>query len=210
MPGGQGHAIQEGVAIEAVLCDLYGVLAKVQSEQSRAELVRLAGVPPAEFWTAYEGERDAYDGNWVPPEEYWRRVGRRLGVRFTEQQIAELVAADLTSWQQMDADMVDSLDRIGQRYRLALLSNAPLPLVQWLRRTQPWLNTFEFCCFSAETGLVKPQPAAYTDALARFTLPASQVLFVDDREINCAGAAASGLRTHLFRGGDALFRALGL
>lgn len=207
---GQDHVIQERVAIEAVLCDLYGVLAKVQSEESRAELVRLAGVPSEEFWAAYEGERDAYDGNLVSSDEYWRRVGGRLGVRFTDQQIAELVRADLVSWQQMDADMVGSLDRIRQRYRIGLLSNAPGPLVQWLRRTQPWLAEFEFCCFSAETGLVKPQPAAYTDALARFGLPACQVLFVDDRKINCAAAAACGLPTHLFRGRDALFRALNL
>ena len=61
--------------------------------------------------------------------------------------------------------------------------------------------------------LVKPDPAIYRLALARFGLRAEQALFVDDREENILAAEAEGMRGHLFRDAGTLrqeLSALGL
>ncbi|WP_375197545.1 HAD family hydrolase [Sphingobium sp.] len=47
--------------------------------------------------------------------------------------------------------------------------------------------------------LVKPEPAIYRLALARFGVAAEQALFIDDREENVLAAQAEGMRGHLFR-----------
>ena len=47
--------------------------------------------------------------------------------------------------------------------------------------------------------LVKPDPAIYALALARFGLRAEQAIFIDDRADNIAGARQLGMRGHLFR-----------
>lgn len=46
--------------------------------------------------------------------------------------------------------------------------------------------------------LVKPDPAIYALALARFGLRAEQAMFIDDRADNIAGARQVGMRGHLF------------
>ncbi|MBB3983473.1 2-haloacid dehalogenase [Sphingobium fontiphilum] len=51
---------------------------------------------------------------------------------------------------------------------------------------------------SGEERLVKPDPAIYALALARFGLRAEQAIFIDDREDNIAGARQVGMHGHLF------------
>ena len=61
--------------------------------------------------------------------------------------------------------------------------------------------------------LVKPDPALYRLALARFGLEPDEALFIDDREENIAGAAALGIATHHFHDAPTLrasLTALGL
>ena len=52
--------------------------------------------------------------------------------------------------------------------------------------------------------MLKPDPAIYYHALARFGLKPAQALMVDDRQINVEGALAVGMAAHLFTGADDL------
>jgi 2-haloacid dehalogenase len=61
---------------------------------------------------------------------------------------------------------------------------------------------------SGEEGVVKPNPAIYRLALARFGLAAQEALFVDDRADNIMAAQALGLHGHLFTDAPTLRRAL--
>ncbi|NJC34529.1 2-haloacid dehalogenase [Sphingomonas jejuensis] len=61
---------------------------------------------------------------------------------------------------------------------------------------------------SGEERLVKPDAAIYRLAERRFGLPASAMLFVDDRAENIAGAEAVGMAGHLFRDAETLRRDL--
>lgn len=71
-----------------------------------------------------------------------------------------------------------------------------------LSRLVPW--TFVSC----ETGLRKPDPAAYLGAAAALGVPPASCLFIDDREDNCAAARAVGMDTIRFRSAGALREAL--
>lgn len=57
---------------------------------------------------------------------------------------------------------------------------------------------FEQIVASCHLGVRKPDPAFYERLLGRLGLEAGQVLFVDDREENVAGAETAGLRSHRF------------
>ena len=52
--------------------------------------------------------------------------------------------------------------------------------------------------------MLKPDPAIYALALARFGVRAADALFVDDRADNVAGAEAAGMRAHRFTDAAAL------
>ena len=101
--------------------------------------------------------------------------------------------------------LLESLSAAG--VEMHTLSNYPcwyryiedsLTLSRWVR----W--TFVSC----KTGLRKPEPAAYRQALAALGVPPGDAIFVDDREDNCAAARAEGIDAIRFEGADALTWAL--
>ncbi|UYV37953.1 HAD-IA family hydrolase [Rhodobacteraceae bacterium D3-12] len=78
--------------------------------------------------------------------------------------------------------------------RLAILSNE-LDLFYGadFRDKLPFLADFEVIVDATHTGILKPDPRAYQDALDQLGLPASACVFVDDQARNIAGATAIGL-----------------
>lgn len=80
--------------------------------------------------------------------------------------------------------------------RLAILSNE-LDLFYGadFRAKLSFLADFEVIVDATHTGILKPDPRAYTDALDQLGLPASACVFVDDQARNIAGAEAVGLAT---------------
>ena len=68
---------------------------------------------------------------------------------------------------------------------------ATLSLSKWM----PW--SFVSC----DVGLRKPDAAYYAAVLQRLWVPAGRCVFIDDRQANCAGAAAAGMPSILFEDG---------
>lgn len=71
-------------------------------------------------------------------------------------------------------------------------------------REAAFFDRFRDIVVSGEENVMKPDPAIYRLALARFGLRPDEALFVDDRQINVDGAEAIGIRSHLFVGADDL------
>jgi putative hydrolase of the HAD superfamily len=69
-------------------------------------------------------------------------------------------------------------------------------------------DLFEVAFSSCYLGLRKPDLAIYRAALDILGRPAERVLFIDDRQENCAGAAAAGIKAIRFQGAPALQREL--
>lgn len=76
------------------------------------------------------------------------------------------------------------------------------------RATQPVFDQFRDIVVSGTERVVKPDAAIYRLALDRFEMPADQLIFVDDRAENVAGAQAAGMHGHLFRDAETLQREL--
>lgn len=182
-----------------LLFDLFGVIARLQSSAGRARLEQVAGVSGAPFWDAYWESRPAYDRGEQGGPEYWQAVGARLDVEFGAARIADLIAADLSSWSEVDEEMVAFLRVLSDDGAvLGLLSNIPEELAAHYERRHAWLDLFAVRAFSCRIGHAKPEAAAYRwCALALRVLP-TQVLFIDDRAENVVAAEAAGMRAHRF------------
>jgi 2-haloacid dehalogenase len=61
-----------------------------------------------------------------------------------------------------------------------------------------FFSRFQGIVVSGEVRLLKPDAAIYYLALDRFRLRPAEALFVDDRQINVAGAELVGMKGHLF------------
>ncbi|MEC8584285.1 MAG: HAD family phosphatase [Pseudomonadota bacterium] len=66
------------------------------------------------------------------------------------------------------------------------------------------LRRFDAVLVSGKEGLIKPDPAIFRRAAARFDLHPPATLFIDDSARNIAAARALGFQTHHFAGGPAL------
>jgi len=95
------------------------------------------------------------------------------------------------------ADVVDDAFRKG--LHVYLLSNAGL----WMSRRRdilPHVGRFDGIMFSADKGMVKPDPRLYQLLMKRYGLKPEECFFVEDRADNLRAAEALGWRTHPFAG----------
>ncbi|WP_327738753.1 HAD family phosphatase [Streptomyces nojiriensis] len=195
--------------MKAVLFDMFGVIARVQSPESMAVLERTAGADPDRFWAAYWSERPPYDRGEVTGPDYWQAVCAHLGIPPDRRLTEELTAADLRSWSEIDQRMVDLLGRLAdQGVVLGLLSNIPEDLAARYEATQPWLERFAVRGLSCRIGSAKPEPAAYQWCVRELGLPPEEILFVDDRAENVDAARRLGLQGHVFTSPEELRAAL--
>jgi HAD superfamily hydrolase (TIGR01509 family) len=104
-----------------------------------------------------------------------------------------------THWIPGMRELLDDLAGVVLR---ATASNYPL----WIDdlATGRLAGRFERVLASCHLGVRKPEPAFFDRLLAELALPAPEVLFVDDRQVNVDAARAAGLAAHRFRGAGEL------
>jgi 2-haloacid dehalogenase len=103
--------------------------------------------------------------------------------------------------------LVDELHAAGvPLYALTNFSHEFWP--PFRAREAAMFDRFRDILVSGEEKLVKPDPAIYALALARFGLTAAETVFIDDNEANVAAAADAGLIALHFVNEPTLRRAL--
>jgi 2-haloacid dehalogenase len=94
------------------------------------------------------------------------------------------------------ADLVRRLRLRGvPRY---LLTNMPTDVFAARATAFPILGEFQGAVVSGAEGILKPSPAIFALLAARFGLVPAETLFIDDAEVNVAGARAAGYEAHRF------------
>jgi HAD superfamily hydrolase (TIGR01509 family) len=117
---------------------------------------------------------------------------------------AELAAIWADIFAEPRPDVLAALARFRARgHRVAICSNTNAPHWEFLADRFPSLATMaDRLYLSYRMGLRKPSPAYYLSILADSQLPADRHVFVDDLAANVDAAAALGMRTVHFGGGD--------
>ncbi|MEV7192001.1 HAD family phosphatase [Streptomyces sp. NPDC093510] len=210
-PSAAHDTAHDAMPHDIVLFDMFGVIARHQSEDGKRRLAAMAGGPEPAFWDSYWGLRQPYDRGDVTGPEYWRQVADALGTDFGDARITRLIEADLAGWSDVDDTMVALVGELADEGRpTALLSNIPEELAAHYEERHSWLRHFEVRAFSCRIGHAKPEPGAYRWCLDALATEPHRVLFVDDREENIRAAEALGVRGHLFTDAARLREALRL
>jgi putative hydrolase of the HAD superfamily len=182
--------------IGLVLFDVNGVLYRYDKPARLAALARLSGMEPAAIDQAIwaSGFEDAGDAGELDAEAYLRGFGARLSHRLTPEDFVAALAAALFPI----PPMLDLARRVGERARLAVLTNNNLLVRAHMSALYPDLVPLfgAAICASAEQRARKPTPEAYLRCLARLGEAPARCLFIDDSAENIAGAAEAGLHTH--------------
>jgi HAD superfamily hydrolase (TIGR01509 family) len=179
--------------MDTLVRDPFFAVAPVFFDMTLEEL--FAAKDPA-AWVAFE--RGAIDE---------ATLGRRYFRDRRAFDIAGLREAIAAAWAPLPG-IISLLEELrGGGQRVHALSNYPIWYVELDARLG--LGRYlEWSFVSCDTGRRKPEADAYLEAAAALGVAATGCLFVDDREANCAAAAAVGMRTHCFSGAARLRAAL--
>jgi putative hydrolase of the HAD superfamily len=185
--------------IEAVLFDYGMVLSGPPLPSAWERMKTITGLDEARLHAGYWEYRHAYDRGTHSGVEYWHLVAAHAGVTVTDDQVAQLIAADNDLWTDLNPPMLawaQSLQRAG--VRTGILSNLGDEMQAGLLKKFDWVKGFDHCTWSHELKLAKPELAIYQYAIAGLGVPAECILFIDDRENNIEGGRAAGLETQRY------------
>jgi putative hydrolase of the HAD superfamily len=186
--------------VRAVILDYGEVLCFLPTLDGIARMARIFHIDPQSFLPIYTQSRAPYDRGDLLPEEYWHAFASQAGVTLSGDMIEELRRWDVEMWSRTNGPMILWLENLRSAgLKTAILSNMPVDMVAHVRRNFLWMKHFDHQIFSADVRRIKPEPAIYEYSLDALNVPASEVLFVDDRDVNLEQARAAGMRGIRFR-----------
>ena len=144
--------------------------------------------------------RDALIGR-SSTKEFWQAIGPALGLesRAKINDFRKRYHAD----ESIDKGVLNLIRRLHGRYKLAVLSNSPPGLADWLSE---WgiLDLFNVIYCSGDEGMVKPQPTAYNSTLKRLGTSPCEAVFIDDTIGHVEAAQSLGMHGIRFTNAEQL------
>jgi len=198
-----------GNPIRALIFDVGGVLVRTEDPTPRQRLAAELNLSlRALYDVAFGGDtwKQVQLGR-VADDEHWQAVGRCLGLTWPDEVVAFREA--FFEGDRLDRELTELIVRLRDRYKVALLSNAPANLRRWI--VDGWgipPDTFDAIVISAEQGVMKPDPEIYRVALAQLDVAPHETIFVDDFVENIKAARALGIQVIHFTSPEALVEEL--
>ena len=193
--------------INAVLFDYGMVLSGPPLPAAWERMKSITGLDEASFHAGYWAPRHAYDRGTHTGEEYWRLVAGHAGLDIDDDQVAALIDADNDLWTQPNPPMIEwaqQLQRAG--VRTGILSNMGDVMHQGVMSRFDWFDGFHHRTFSYMLRLAKPEVEIYLHAAKGLETAPEEILFLDDRAENIAGAQQAGMQTLCYSSHEAFER----
>lgn len=180
--------------IRAVLFDFGLVLSGPPDPTARRRMETILNTTHPELRTAYWRHRDDYDLGVLNGVSFWRAVSADLAHPLTDDELSQLLAADVDLWTQPNQPMIDWAATLQTAaISTGILSNMGDAMETGIVARFPWLARFAHSTFSHRHGIAKPDERIYRHAVAAVGEPADATLFIDDRIENIEAARAIGL-----------------
>jgi putative hydrolase of the HAD superfamily len=128
-------------------------------------------------------------------EEFWYEIGPELGLYSID--AVDAFRHRYRADEEINQGVLDLIHRLHGNYKLAVLSNSPPGLSQWLA---DWnvLNFFDVVFCSGDEGIAKPDPKAFEMTLERLGFKPNEAVFIDDTREHVEAARKLGLQGILF------------
>jgi putative hydrolase of the HAD superfamily len=131
----------------------------------------------------------------ISATEFWYAIGPSLGLK-SHRRIDEFRRRYYAD-ESIDSGVLNLIRQLHENYKLAVLSNNPPGLIDWL---SDWeiLELFDVVFCSGDEGMAKPDPVVYNVTLKRLgTLP-HEAIFIDDTIGHVKAAQSLGIHAVLF------------
>ena len=128
-------------------------------------------------------------------EEFWYTIGPELGLNSRAE--IDSFRKRYRSDEEVNAGVLAIIQELKGHYKLAVLSNAPSGLSEWLGDWK-MLDLFDTIFCSGDEGVVKPDPAAFQITLERLGVKPNEAVFIDDTFEHVEASRKVGLHGLLF------------
>ena len=182
------------MSLRAVIFDYGMVLTGQPNADAHDAMVRITGLPHAQFEAHYWADRHAYDEGKLTGLQFWQNLVRDAKLNLGASTINELNALDARMWTTQNPAMLAwqiALKHHG--IRTAILSNMGDTVLASIQREFDWLPRFDVLIWSFEHKMAKPDPAIYRLTLEKLETRPEEALFIDDKQANIDAARDLGL-----------------
>ncbi len=140
-------------------------------------------------------------------EEFWYEIGPELGLPNVNE--VDTFRQRYHADEKINQGVLDLISRLHGNYKLAVLSNSPPGLSQWLA---DWnvLNFFDVVFCSGDEGIAKPDLKAFELTVERLGVKPKESVFIDDTREHVHAAQKLGLQGILFTTAEELEKELDL
>jgi putative hydrolase of the HAD superfamily len=193
--------------IQAIIFDFGRVISTQKPSSLFRQYEEELGLPPGKLnrvmfgspaWQETLLGRKSLDG-------YWQEIGPELGLDTWDeiQAFRQRYFGD----EAINEGVLALVRRLRGQYKLAILSNSPPRLSDWLT---DWgiRQLFDVVVCSGDEGVAKPDPAIFRRTLARLEVEPHQAVFIDDTPGHVEAARSLGLHAIHFTTATALEKAL--
>ncbi|HXL19456.1 MAG TPA: HAD family phosphatase [Streptosporangiaceae bacterium] len=186
------------MAICAVVFDIGGVLELTPDVGFGRLWEARLGLPAGEM---DQRMRDVWRGGSIGTitlDGVHQAIRDRLGL--DEQQLAEYMAS---LWREYlgtaNTELIEYARRLRPRYRTGILSNSFVGAREREQAAYGFEELVDEIVYSHEAGMSKPDPDIYALVCARLNVRPEEMVFLDDVDMNVAGAREAGIHAVHYR-----------
>jgi epoxide hydrolase-like predicted phosphatase len=128
-------------------------------------------------------------------EEFWYEIGPELGLNSSDE--VDAFRHRYHADEAINEGVLDLIHRLHGNYKLAVLSNSPPGLAQWLADWKV-LHPFDVMFCSGDEGIAKPDIKAFELTMERLGVKPNEAVFIDDTREHVEAARKLGLQGILF------------
>lgn len=181
--------------IRAIVFDCFGVL--------YANAKHLYGSRFPEFAQELRNLSLASDHGFISRKEYLEGVSKLTGD--SPEYIDRVHVHEHT----INEQLIEYIRReLKPQYKIGLLSNIGQDFIQKLFDEHDLHDLFDTVVLSSNVGYIKPDPEIYQIMLEQLDVPADTAIMIDDREPNCQGAEAVGMKSIFYQSYDQMVKEL--
>lgn len=184
--------------IRAVICDLGGVVIRIDPDRVRHHWARRSALPQAEVHAAFPDEVYlAFERDELTEAEYLEHIRMHLELDGTDAELADDFCRIFLGADQGTVQVLHDLRARGWRV-IGLSNTNRIHQRVWSHRYASELTVFDAIHCSHELKARKPEAAAFTTVLDHHDLDPAETLFVDDLAVNVEAARDVGLHGLVF------------
>jgi putative hydrolase of the HAD superfamily len=185
--------------IRALILDYGGVISLPQRSENVGNILQVLNLEHNEFMQVYLSQRRDFDSGQIRAQQFWLNVLGEFGLESKIGDIPYLINEDIISWTIINDLMIQFIaENRGKFTKVALLSNMPIDVLEYMRTKFNWFELFDVTVFSCDVRVNKPDREIYKICLGKLNMPAHDCLFVDDGLKNVRSAMDIGMHAIQF------------